>query len=226
MTQEKSGSSIRRRYLTGLHAGEPHDPFERAIESLQHSVELHTHLKRQRPARVVVRCNRRTSRVGKVVGVILGFKHVANKRTEGLCGFDDVRSGRILLARNLKPARRTVHRDTVLDQSIHELRDGWKVSLHRGHDVPPWVTIVRVTHHIDVPHWQAVPSPAPKLRVLLLSLCRRLDSVEHFGMDGPVVAVPPLNRVPPHPIDVVQQRLPIPRRVVHHRTIGRNRVID
>ena len=45
-------------------------------------------------------------------------------------------------------------------------------------------------------------------------------------MHGPAVPAAPLDGVHPHPIYPVQQRLPIPRRVIQYRAVGGLRVID
>ncbi len=135
--------------------------------------------------------------------MVLRLEHVAHKRPEGLRRFDYVRSRRVLLARNVKLPRGLVYGDAVFHQRIHKFCRRGKIGLRRRQDVSSGVALVGIAHHVGVPRRQTVPASAANLRVLLFSLSRRLDGVEHLGMNGPVVAVTALDGVPAHPIDVV-----------------------
>ena len=62
---------------------------ERGVEAIQDAVELHAHLIGQRPARVVVRRDRRAAWILKIVRVVLRFEHVHDMGPECLSRQDD-----------------------------------------------------------------------------------------------------------------------------------------
>src|SRR5204863_9176116 len=66
-------------------------PLERAVEPFEDSIELYSHLIRQRPPRVVVGTRGRTARIWDVVGMILRLKHVEHVRAERLRALHDTR---------------------------------------------------------------------------------------------------------------------------------------
>src|SRR5205814_9637729 len=53
-----------------------------------------------------------------------------------------------------------------------------------------------------------------------------LDRLDALRVNRPVIAVAPLDRVPPHPVYVVQQRLAVSRSVVEDGTVRGHRVLD
>jgi hypothetical protein len=57
---------------------------ERAVKAVEQAIELHTHLKRERPPGTVVGRRRRSTRVRDVIGMILRLEHVEHVRPERL----------------------------------------------------------------------------------------------------------------------------------------------
>ena len=76
------------------------DQLERALEAIQNSVELHPHLKSQRPPRVAVWGDRWSPGILEVVRMLLGLEHVHDVGAKRLVGLYAVRSGRIAHAPN------------------------------------------------------------------------------------------------------------------------------
>ena len=143
----------------------------------------------------------------------LWLEHVEDVRTERLRRIHDVRPGRILLPAQGECARRTLDRDASLTKRIDELRRGREVRLIARNDVATRIAQRRSLH-----------------RRPLHGVVRRGDRIRHRciapRIRRPRIAAPTRDRALAHSIDVEQQVLPHPGRIVEHRTIERNRVVD
>ena len=117
---------------------------ERAVECLEHAIELHAHLERQRPAGVVVRRHRRPARVGDVVRVLLRLEHVEHVRAERLRRLHHERPGGIALPLHREAARGAMHGDAGLEQRAGELDRGQEIRLVGRQDVAARVALARV----------------------------------------------------------------------------------
>ena len=219
--------------------GERIEALERAIEAVEVAIELHAHLDRERPAGVVVRTRRRGTRIGKVVRVILRFKHVEHVRTEGLVALHDVRAGTILLAADAEGRRGTVHNHTSLLHRDQELLRGEEVGLiHRNH-VPTRHAQVLATEVLfvgflrraaatpevgighGIRHWGAPTTAAASATADL-----GFGVGEDLRRDNPIVLATALDHVVAHAPDIEQHGLTVARGVVEDRLVGGHRVVD
>ena len=117
---------------------------KRPVEAVENPVELDPHLQRQRPARDVIRRNRRASGITHVVGMILRLEHIEHVRAKRLGGLHDKGTGRIALARNFKLGGRPQHCDPGLQQRVYKFDCGRKIILIRGNDVAARIAIPRI----------------------------------------------------------------------------------
>jgi len=109
--------------------------FEGAIDAVQNAVEANIHEVRERVTGGVVRRDRRTAGIAKVVGVVLGLKHIEHVRAECLRGLHDIRSGRIILSACRKLTRGAVDRNAAFQQDVDELDRSWEIGLVGRKDV-------------------------------------------------------------------------------------------
>ena len=186
---------------------------EWAGESVEDPIELHAHLERQCPTRVVVRWRGRRAGKGKDVRVHLRLEHVQHVRPEGLRRVHDVRAGGILLAPRAELLRRALDGDARLEQCVHKLRGRRKIRLVAGNDIAPCVAQRRRLHRRPFcrvgGRGQAVGDRTITPRV-------RRPGVPAATRDG----------APSHRVDVIEQVLAHARRIVEHRAIQRDRIVD
>ena len=151
--------------------------------------------------------------------MILGLEHVEHVRPERLCGHHDEGTVRIGLARGGERARGAVHGDVDLTQRVDELDRREEIGLVRRNDVPARIAVLRL------------PQLGPELPV---SLGRAAAAAAHLFGDHPQprrrgrprILTAALDRPSPHRVDVVEQVLPVARRVVDDRAVERDRIVD
>src|SRR5438067_7230228 len=77
------------RYRSRRSGSEPDKLFEGAVERIEYSIELNSHLICECPSRDVIRRSRRPTGIWNVVRMILRLEHVEHVRSECLRGFYD-----------------------------------------------------------------------------------------------------------------------------------------
>src|SRR6185436_6225102 len=127
--------------------GEGHrvDTLERALECLEEAIELHAHLKCERPPGVVVRRRWRSTGRRNVVGMVLRLEHVEHMWSKRLRGLHDERARRVALVASLESGGRVMDRNSCLEQRLDELRRRQEVWLIGRQDVGACVSTGWVT---------------------------------------------------------------------------------
>ena len=123
---------------------------ERARETVEHAIEIHAHLVRQRIAGDVVRRLGRAAGEFGIVRMILRLEHVDHVRAIGLRGLHDVRPRRIALAAGRERRGRAVDIDAVLDQRVEERDRRRHVALVGRQHIAARVALRRVLQHLGV----------------------------------------------------------------------------
>ncbi len=130
--------------------------------------------------------------------MVLRLEHVEEVRAERLRGLDDIGTSRVRLSGRLERRGCAVDGDAGADQGVDELRRRQEVGLIRRKNVSARIAQRGIRH-------------------------RPGDAVRR---GGPPVAAALLDRVPPHPVDVGEPRLPMARGGVEDGAVGRDGVLD
>ena len=212
VAQQEPGGPVGIGHGPGRRRRQSRDLLKRALERFQDAVELHAHLIGERPAGVVVGRDGRAAGIGEVVGMVLRLEHVEDVGPERLGGPDHVRPRRVALSGRLEVAHGALDRDPVLDERVHELGRGGEIGLVGGDDVAARVAPGGLVEqrHVLCGH-DALPAAPPARRVARGAVFRGrgLHRRDDLRMDRPAVATAALDRVLPHQVDVVEQRLAI-----------------
>ena len=201
---------------------EPVDGLERAVDRVEHAVEPHAHLEGQRIAGHVVRANRRPARIREVVRIVLRLEAVHEVRAERLRGLHDEGARRIRPAAELKWPGGPQDRHAVLDQRVGEFDRGEKVGLVGRNHVASGVARRRVVQLVEA---LARPAGTPAGR-RSIPRGRGLDARDLLRGHRPRVAAALVDRVPAHPVDVVEKALPVLGRQRQDGAVRRQQVLD
>src|SRR6187200_1681172 len=155
------------------------DRLEWALERLEDAIELHAHLKCERPPGVIVRRRWRSPGRRNVVGVVLRLEHVEHVWSKRLRGLHDERARRVALVASLERGGRAMDRHSRLEQRFDELRRCEEVGLIGWQDVGACVSMGRVTE-------------------LALEVAASASSGQRTWRNRPGVAVPSIDGVLPH----------------------------
>src|SRR4026209_2595962 len=98
------------------------DRLEWALERLEDAIELHAHLKCERPPGVVVRRRWRSTGRRNVVGMGLRREHVEPMWSNRRRGLHDERARRVARVASLERGSRAMDRHSCLEQRLDELR--------------------------------------------------------------------------------------------------------
>src|SRR5262245_8266936 len=136
------------RDLASRNFGEAVYLFEWSVKTIEDSLEFDAHLHGECPAGVIVRRDRRPSRITEIVRMILWLEHIEDVRAECLSGFDYVRAGRKVFSIDLKSAFSDVYTHAGFNKSVDEFGSSRKVRLIGRQDISARIAFFGCSHRL------------------------------------------------------------------------------